>query len=260
MELFIQIIIVGVIVGAITAGLNIKFDRFFTILLFMFIMSMSIVDAVNTFLYVILFGAMTVLVMNREKLKSIPAQNKKKFLTIIPLITGIFSFLGTYLFLNISSKALMIIFGILVILYGLRMVFVHFDEKELKYIKGNPKMQKFCGFFGPMVSGFFIGLLSTSVKSLKIPFAVKFGKLNIQQVYIGNVITAFFSSAFAILWHIVLGGFDAVNLFLGFGVWGAIHATFVLVNGIFPSKWSKGFQIIIGIALLLVSIKVFALI
>ena len=42
------------IVGVVTAGLTIKFDRFFAILLSMFLFKYSIFDAVNIFLWIIM--------------------------------------------------------------------------------------------------------------------------------------------------------------------------------------------------------------
>jgi len=52
--MIIEFILTILIVGFVTAGLNIRFDRFFTILLLLFIFGMSITSAINIFLWVIM--------------------------------------------------------------------------------------------------------------------------------------------------------------------------------------------------------------
>ncbi|RKX74569.1 MAG: hypothetical protein DRP60_10075, partial [Spirochaetes bacterium] len=60
------------IVGFVTAGLTIRFDRFFTILLLLFLFKYSIFDSVNIFLWIIMLGALMILLENKEKLASLP--------------------------------------------------------------------------------------------------------------------------------------------------------------------------------------------
>jgi len=56
------------IVGVVTAGLTIKFDRFFAILMLMFLFKYSVFDAVNVFLWIIMLGALMILLDNKEKI------------------------------------------------------------------------------------------------------------------------------------------------------------------------------------------------
>jgi len=253
------------IVGFVTAGLNIKFDRFFTILLLLFIFGLSISNAINIFLWVIMFGALMVLLNNKRNISNLSKKMKVKLFVLIPLFTLVASFIGSSLFVNSSESVLLITLGILSILYGLRLMFVHFKEHELKFEKGHPEITKMCGLIGPWISGFFIGFVGTSIKALKIPFAIKIGKMNAKQVYLGNTISAFFASFFAIIWHFVLPKNMTSNIFyeqmiLGLALLTGIHFVFELTNLFFKEKWRKSFQILIGFILLLASIKVFILI
>ncbi len=261
----LNFLIITLIVGFVTAGLKIRFDRFFTILLLLFVFGKTITESVNIFLWVIMLGALMVILDNKEKIAKMPKPMKTKLFVVIPTFTLFASFFGSWLFVNISNKTLIIILGILAILYGLRLVLIHFKKHEMEYEDGNPLITKMCGLFGPWISGFFIGLIGTSLKPLKMSFAVKIGKMNIKKVYLGNVITTFFASLFSIIWHFTLSKNSGSAIFyeqmiLGMAIWTGIHYMFELTDLFFKNKWQKVFQIIIGIALVLASVKIFALI
>jgi uncharacterized membrane protein YfcA len=250
--------IVAFIVGLVTAGLKIQFDRFFAIILLVTLMKLSVFDAVNTFLWIIFLSAGYVLWKNREKIKGMPRENKKKFLTLVPLLAFIGVFSGTLFFAKATSSILLITLGILALLYGLRLVFIHFKPFELDYKNAKPIYQKICGLFGPIVSGFFAGFIGTTLKPLKIPFAVKIGKMNMGQVYLGNTITAFYASFFAIILHTIYIKQSVMtinNIFLGVALWAVIHIVFELTKLFFKDGWRKNFQILIGIILILVALK-----
>ena len=254
-----------IIVGFVTAGLTIRFDRFFTILLLLFFFGFSIQQSVNIFLWVIMLGALMILLQNKDNLARLPKQTKIKLLKSIPLFTLIASLIGSLFFVRVSSAVLLITLGILAILYGLRLVFIHFQQYELEFETGHPTIIKMCGFLGPWISGLSIGFIGTSLKPLKIPFAIKVGKMNIKQVYLGNTITTFFAASFTIIWHYILANNQAKasfyqNMLLGLALWTGIHFTYELTEIIFPKKWKKGFQILIGIILVIVSIKIFELV
>ncbi len=253
------------IVGFVTAGLNIRFDRFFTILLMLFIFRLNVTDAINIFLWVIMLGALMIILENRNEILKLPKQMKIKLFVMLPLFTLIASFIGSLLFFYSSRSTLLIILGILAVLYGLRLVFVHFEKHELEFEKGHPTITKVCGLLGPWVSGFFIGFVGTSIKALKIPFAIKVGKMNAKQVYLGNTISTLFASLFAIVWHhaLITGGSNAVfygQMIFGAALWTGIHYVFELTNLLFKNKWRKNFQILIGIILLFASIRVFIIV
>jgi len=263
--MIIQFLLTILIVGFVTAGLNIRFDRFFTILLLLFIFGLSIANAINIFLWVIMLGALMIILNNKEKISSLPKQMKIKLFVMIPVFTFIASFIGSWLFINSLLSVLLITLGILAILYGLRLVFIHFEKHELEFKKGHPTITKICGLIGPWISGFFIGFVGTSIKALKIPFAIKIGKMNAKQTYLGNTISTFFASFFAIIWHFILSKNITLNIFyeqmiLGLALLVGIHFIFELTNLCFKDKWRKGFQILIGVILVLASIKVFLLI
>ncbi len=260
-----QFLLTILIVGFVTAGLNIRFDRFFTILLLLFIFGLNITNAINIFLWVIMLGALMILLNNKEKISKLSKQMKLKLFVMIPIFTLIASFVGSWLFVNSSSSVLLIALGILAILYGLRLVFIHFEKHELEFEEGHPIITKICGLVGPWISGFFIGFVGTSIKAFKIPFAIKIGKMNVKQVYLGNTISTFFASFFTIIWHFILSKNISVSVFyeqmiLGLALLTGIHFIFELTNLFFKDKWRKGFQILIGVILVLVSIKVFLLI
>ncbi len=254
------------IVGVVTAGITIKFDRFFAILLLMFLFKYTIFDAINIFLWIIMLGALMILLDNKEKIAELPGKMKLKLFVLNPLITLAATFLGTLLFKASIASAMIITLGVLAILYGLRLVFIHFKPEELNLISKNQNqtVAKICAFGGPILSGFTIGLLGTSLKPLKMPFAIKIGKMNAKQVYFGNTVTTFFAASFAIMWHVILKrenpGFTFYeHLILGAALWTGIHYFHEITNLFFRDRWKKSFQIIIGIILALVSIKIFML-
>lgn len=252
------------IVGFVTAGLGIRFDRFFAILLLLFLFQKNIKTVVDIFLWIILFGTLMVIFENQTTLKKVDKKMKIKLFLFIPLLTLITTFFGSLLFKISAEWVLMLILGIIAILYGLRLIFIHFKEDEYLYENHKPHYVKFCGFFGPLISGFFIGLIGTSLKSLKIPFAVKLGKMNIKQVYLGNTISSFFAAAFALIWHHILIGVPSNMIFNDFllaaGLWTGMHYISEGTNLFFKNKWKKGFQILIGVILILVSFKIFMMI
>ncbi len=245
----VSFFIIIIIVGFVTAGLKIQFDRFFAIILLISLMSFPVFQAINIFLWIIFFGAIYVLWQNREKIKNIPPKNKNKFLTVVPLLALIGASLGSFVFFNISSKFLLITISIIALLYGLRLIFIHFKPEELNHDSAKLTYQKICGLFGPVVSGFFTGLSGTSLKPLKLPFAIKIGHMNMSQVYIGNTITALYSSLFAIIIHslyVVKNISMTINDFLlGISLWFGIHIVFKITEKFFKNEWRKIFQIII---------------
>ena len=251
-------LIIVIVVGFVTAGLSIRFDRFFAIILLIALAKFTVPEAINIFLWIVLFGAGFILLKNKDKLKGMPAENKKKFLTIVPLLALLGVWAGTALFAIVSDKVLLITIGALALLYGLRLTFLHFKPHEHEYKNEKPIYQKICGFFGPIVSGFFTGFVGTTLKPLKIPFAVKLGKMNLRQVYLGNTITAFYASLFAIILHSFYSAkalMTVNDILLGAGLWLSIHIVYVLTDSIFPNRWRKVFQIVIGIILVTVAFK-----
>jgi uncharacterized membrane protein YfcA len=257
----ISFFVIALIVGFVTAGLKIQFDRFFAIILLVSLMGLSVAGAVNTFLWIVFLSAGYVLWKNREKIKGMPSENKRKFLTIVPVLAFIGVYAGSILFFHSSNLVLSVTLGVLAVFYGLRLVFIHFKPYELEYKNEKPIYQKICGLFGPVVSGFFAGFIGTTLKPLKIPFAVKIGKMNMGQVYLGNTITAFFSSFFAIVLHSLYTtssmAMTANNIFFGISLWLAIHLVFELTQMFFKEKWRRPFQIFIGIILIIVAFKFF---
>ncbi len=261
MILLAPILTISLVVGFVTAGLKIQFDRFFAIILLVTILKLPATGAVNIFLWIVFLSAGYVLWKNREKIKKMPETNKKKFLTLVPLLAFIGVFLGASVFSVASGKILTTTFGILALLYGLRLVFVRFSPKEMEYKNEKPIYQKICGFFGPVVSGFFAGFIGTTLKPLKIPFAVKIGRMNMGQVYLGNTITAFYSAFFAIILHslYVTPKFimSVSDFLLGITLWLGIHIVFELTQIFFKDKWRKPFQIFIGFILIIVAFRFF---
>ena len=258
--MLVPLVLTILIVGFVTAGLKIRFDRFFTILLLLFLFKKNIFDSVDVFLWVILFGAIMILFENREKIGALPGKMRVKLFLLVPALALVGTFFGSWLFAGVGASVLIVTLGILAILYGLRLMFIHFRREEMNYAGARPSVVKFSGLAGPITGGFFIGLIGTS---LKVPLAVRVGKMNLPQVYLGNTVTTFFASGFALLWHHTIFTAGSINLpdsfLLGAGLWTGIHYVYEFTNLFFPDKWRKSFQIIIGIVLIAASIKVFAL-
>lgn len=257
----VRLLLATAIVGFVTAGLRIKFDRFFVIILLFLLIGKTIFASVNIYLWVILFGAVHILLQNFSKIKAMPKKDLTKMLIMIPTLTAAATFAGSYLYAIASARVLVVALGVLAALYGLRLVLIHFKEHEFNYTAPNKGFQLFCSLFGPLLSGLSIGFIGTSLKALKIPFAVKVGKLNLQKVYLGNTMTTFFAASFAILWHNSLFANSGDNISLlnsllyGSAFWTLTHYFSEITDLFFKNEWRKGFQITIGIILVLVSFK-----
>ena len=262
--MIIEFILTVIIVGFVTSGLKIRFDRFFAILLLFLLVGESIQHSIDIFLWVILLGALHVILSNREKLAKTERKMKFRLFGMIPVMTLASAFVGSYLFSISPSYILVDVLGILAVLYGLKMIVVHFEHHELNYENPRKSVLKACSRFGPIISGLSLGFIGSSLKPLKIAFALKIGRMNAKQVYLANTITAFFSAMFAIIFHAYfmhVGSALIFNDFLfGAGLWTGIHYTFELTYLFFKDKWRKTFQIIIGIILLIAAIKIFAMV
>jgi len=263
MSLLLGYLLLILIVGFVTAGIRIRFDRFFTLLLLLFLMKFNIFESVNIFLWVIMLGAFMIILQNLRKILNMSLEMKVKIFMVIPFLTFLATFLGTLLFIYSPAAVLLAVLGFLAVFYGLRLVFIHFDEYDMKLKKEHPLYAKLCGVFGPIISGFSVSYIGTSLKPLKVPFGVRVGRMNLKQVYLGNVITAFYSALFAIFWHFILAQHINLSLFFkdtfyGLVVFIGIHFVYEITNMfIFRENWRKGFQIFIGYVLILVSLKLF---
>lgn len=152
-------------------------------------------------------------------------------------------------------------------MYALRMIFVHFKPEEMNYQPGpDNKKQKLCMIIGPIVSGISLGFIGTSLKAVKIPCAVKNGKLNLQKVYLMNTITAAFGSGFALLWHNTVFVKTGINdyfqkyFILAAALWTVIHFVAKITSWLVKPHWQKTSQIVVGAALFIALAKIIMLI
>jgi len=265
--MLVNFIILSFVVGIITAFINVRYDRFFILLLVLFLFKYDISAGVEILLWTIFFGSFMIITENADKIKAMPKQMKQKMFVIIPLLTLISSFIGAYLFSLVSNKVLLITLAIITLVYALRMIFIHFKPEEMKQ-EPSPKnkCQKLCMLIGPFISGISLGFIGTSLKAVKIPGAVKIGKLNLQKVYLGNTIIAAFGSGFALLWHntVFIKGMD-INYFekyfiLAAAFWTVIHFVAKITSWLVKPHWQKTSQITVGIFLLVAFVKILMLI
>ena len=260
-------VLLSLIVGIITAFINVRYDRFFILLLVLFLFKYPISAGIEILLWTIFFGSFMIITENAEKIQMMPTNMKRKMFVVIPVLTSISSFLGAYVFSVSSDKVLVITLAVITLIYSLRMIFIHFKPEEMKQEPSpDNKWQKICMIIGPIVSGVTLGFIGTSLKSVKIPFAVKVGKLNLQKTYLGNTITAAFGSGFALLWHntVFIKTAD-VNYFekyfiLAAALWTVIHFVAKVTSWLVRPHWQKVSQIIVGVFLLVAFVKILMLI
>ncbi|MHA1377111.1 MAG: hypothetical protein ACTSRG_01900 [Candidatus Helarchaeota archaeon] len=265
MDLMLSFIVTCLIVGFVTAGLKIRFDRFFAMILLFNLIGLSINQSVDIFLWIVLLGSLYIIIENRSSINEMPKNARIHFFITIPIVTFASAFVGSYLFSLSPTFILVFSLGIIALIYGLRLVFIHFKAHECNYQHEETLFVKFDRYFGPVISGLSLGFIGTSLKPLKIPVCVKYGKMNLNQVYIGNTIIAFFSSLFALMWHHLLkspaNSYMFYNIFYNFlfgaSLWVAIHYIYELTNLFFKDSWRKPFQILIGIILIIISFKFF---
>jgi uncharacterized membrane protein YfcA len=251
-------IIIAIVVGFVTNGLKIKFDRFFTIILIVSLLHLSASAAINIFLWIIFLSATFVIWSNKKQIEVMFRSHKKRFLILVPSLAFVGTLAGSVLFFGATERILLVSIGVVALLYGLRLVFVHFRPHELAYSDGKVMYQKVCRIAGPIASGISVGFVGTSLKPLKIPFAVKIGKLNLNQVYLGNTLTAFYASLFAIILHSVVPQNHMMtyrDVLLGIGLWVAISLVDRITHSFFRDTWRRPFQVAIGIILILVSLR-----
>lgn len=254
-------LILTITVGIITAFIGAKYDRFFILLLIIFLFGNNIGQGVEILLWTIFFGSGMILTENKEKITGLPKKMKIKLFGLIPLLALLPSLLGAYLFSISSSRVLLAVLSLITLLYALRMIFVHFKSEEMNYPTTPSKFQKMCGLFGPIISAFTLGYIGTSIKTLKIPFAVKVGKLNIKQVYFGNAFSAFAGSGLALIWHNILFAKQDLNFsfehyfLMAAAIWAAIHFIAKLSSTFIKPNWQKWAQIVVGVGLLVAFVK-----
>ncbi len=265
--MLVDFIIISLVVGVITAFINVRYDRFFILLLAIFLFGYNIDAGVEILLWTIFFGSFMIITENADKIRSLPRKEKVKMFIIVPSITLVSSFIGSYLFSLASNKVLLITLAIITLIYSARMIFVHFKPEEMNY-KPEPgnKHEKLCTYLGPFVSGLTLGFIGTSLKAIKIPCAVKRGKLNMQKVYLFNTITAAFGSGFALLWHNLVFVKTGINdyfekyFILAAALWTVIHFVAKITSWLVRPHWQKISQIVVGVFLLVAFVKILMLI
>ncbi len=260
----INFLLLTFIVGIITGVIKVKYDRFFILLLIIFLLKKDINAGIEILLWTIFLGSGIILSENKKEIQQMPKPIKKKLFIVIPIISAFFSFVGSYLFSISSDKILFIILSIITLIYALRLIFIHFSPEEMKYSGENNKFQKLCFLISPIISGLSIGYIGTSLKAVKIPFAVKIGKANLKQVYFLNTFIAFSATGFTLIWHNFVfrsGNFDLEYYFenyflLAAAIWTAIHFIADITSTFVKKSWQKSGQIIVGIGLLFAFSKI----
>lgn len=265
--MILDFIILSFIVGIITAFINVRYDRFFILLLVLFLFKYNIDAGVEILLWTIFFGSFMIITENAGKIKEMPKQMKAKMFTVIPAITFVSSFIGAYLFSISSNTVLLVTLAVITVVYALRMIFIHFKPEEMNYQPASDnKKQKLCMIVGPIVSGISLGFIGTSLKAVKIPCAVKRAKLNMQKVYLMNTITAAFGSGFALLWHNTVFIKTGINdyfqkyFILAAALWTVIHFVAKITSWLVKPHWQKTSQIAVGVALFIALAKIIMLI
>ncbi len=111
-----------------------------------------------------------------------------------------------------------------------------------------------------MISSFSVGLIGTSLKSIKLPFAINARNISKESAYTSNIVVFFFSIVFAIIFHSILSGIS-FNLILPTAslLFIVTYFTFELVSHFLNEKLRKNAHIIIGIILLFVGFRLIAM-
>ncbi len=264
--MILNFLILTLIVGIVTAFINVRYDRFFILLLIIFLFGNNIDEGVEILLWTIFFGSAMILSENKSQIRTLPKETKIKLFIIIPLITIIPSFLGSYLFSVSSNTLLLIVLAVITLIYALRMIFVHFKPEEMNFKGENKKFLRLCSLLGPIISGLSLGFIGTSLKAVKIPFAVKVGKLNMKQVYLMNTFTAFSAAGFSLVWHNTLFAKETMNIYfaryflMAAALWTVIHFIAKITATFVKPNWQKNAQFFVGIFLLLAFAKLIMII
>lgn len=157
--LVLKAVLAAIIVGFVTASIKINMDRFFLVILMVFLVGLPFDEAILINLLVVLAAAGILFYRQSQGLRKLPRQ----YLPVIVASSAIGGLAGRVLGLALPQPMLLILFGIYAVGVGLRLVLVKMEPKGAA-ICPPARLTPLFLFFGLIA-----GLLSAGGKPYKVP-------------------------------------------------------------------------------------------
>jgi uncharacterized membrane protein YfcA len=157
--LILRAILAAVIVGFVTASIKINMDRFFLVIMLLFLVGLPFQEAILINFLVVLAAAGILFYRQSQGLRKLPRQ----YLLPIVASSAIGGLAGRGLGLVLPQPILLILFGVYAIGVGLRLVLVKMDPKAAVICSPARLTPLFLLF------GLIAGLLSAGGKPFKVP-------------------------------------------------------------------------------------------
>ena len=158
-ELLVKAILAALIVGFVTASIKINMDRFFLVILLVFLVGLPFQEAILINLLVVLAAAGILFYRQSQGLRKLPRQ----YLPAIVISSAIGGLAGRALGLALPQPLLLVLFGVYAVGVGLRLVLVKMDPKAAALCAPAQLAPLFLFF------GLIAGLLSAGGKPFKVP-------------------------------------------------------------------------------------------
>jgi uncharacterized membrane protein YfcA len=157
--LVLKAILAALIVGFVTASIKINMDRFFLVILLLFLVGLPFQEAILINLLVVLSAAVILFYRQSQGLRKLP----RHYLPAVVVSSAVGGLAGRALGLALPQTVLLILFGVYAIGVGLRLVLVKMDPKAAGPCPPGRLTPLFLCF------GLVAGLLSAGGKPFKVP-------------------------------------------------------------------------------------------
>ncbi len=157
--LIIKAILAALIVGFVTASIKINMDRFFLVILLLFLVGLPFQEAILINLLVVLAAAAVLFYRQSRGLRKLP----RHYLGPIVAASALGGLVGRGVALVLPQPVLLILFGIYAVGVGLRLVLVKMHPKGAMTCPPTRLVPLFLSF------GLVTGLLSAGGKPYKVP-------------------------------------------------------------------------------------------
>jgi uncharacterized membrane protein YfcA len=240
-------LVVGIIliVGFVTTFLKISIDRFFLVLLFVLWMGFSIQQAIVINALVMLLASLIFFRGAKKQLSKVPS--KVGWMIVFLSLCG--GFIGRWIALHASNRALFIVLGSYAVLVGLRLLLIKPKLQPKGEIRGRVTIVT-------LIFSILTGIISAGGKPLQGPILIKTSKLAMDQAYIISTlgtITSIIGFLIGELWfkHRIPFGDLSWSWIFFFGI---SVVTFVF-EPLWNPKAQKWVSLLVGVLLIIVGVR-----
>ncbi len=246
-NLVLRAVLASLIVGFVTASIKLNMDRFFLVILLVFLIGMPLEQAILVNLLVLLVAAVILYARQGRGVRAIP----RDFLVVIAASSAVGGVLGRLLGLSVPPSVLMILFGIYAIGVGLRLVLVKPNIGAAAGCSSGRLVPLFL-FFSVVT-----GMLSAGGKPFKIPILnLGFG-FPLPRAYMLSSVGVAAAVASALATQLVIAPGSFTGEILLWSAWFAVSITLVslLVEKFWTPTLQKWVSLAISPVLVIVGVR-----